>query len=600
VTDPPYDTAGVSATMEAPGSGRGGALEILARGTRVGRYEVEYLLGSGGLGMVYAAHDPELGRRVALKLLHVEGAGQERLVREARALARVAHPNVVAVHDVGRFGDRAFVAMALVVGRDLRAWLSAAPRRSAEIVDVFLAAGRGLAAAHAAGLVHRDFKPENVLVGDDGRVYVTDFGLARAVAEKEDPVTGVPAADPLAARLTQAGFRVGTPAYMAPEQHLAGYADAHSDQWAFCLSLYEALYRARPFDHTSYERLRADVLVGRMQPPPREARVPSTLSRIVHRGLRPAPEERWPSMAALLGALGRDRRKLPRRLAALAAAVLAVVATAAAGDWVARARHAAVAREAFAAAHRAVERAVAFRWETFVALAELSTMLPILREAAAARDQAAFGLGSASADAAELAALHDSLRDADWDAWSTATRRGAVAVADSRGRLLYSTGAPDRFGVDVRPIAPVYTPGTPATSTTVLGAGDPVLHAAGLAAGDGLILVFARATVVGGVPQAALIQTLAGRRLLDDLAEPDLTLGLVAADGATDGDLPHGGGWLVDRWPLPGVSGATLILARPADVGLAGLFPGARAVLAVVAALAVAALVTCLVRLRPR
>src|SRR5262249_8900737 len=156
-----------------------------------------------------------------------------------------------------------------------------------------------------------------------------------------------------------------------------------------------------------------------------------------------------------LDALGRDRRKLPRRVAVVAAALLAVIATAGAGDWVARARHVAVARESFAATRAALERALAFRWETFAALAELSTMLPILREAAAARARSGFGLAPAPADADQLAALHASLRDADWDAWSAATRRGAVAVADSRGRLLYSTAARDAFGADVRQVPAV-------------------------------------------------------------------------------------------------------------------------------------------------
>src|SRR5262249_4840316 len=195
-------------------------------------------------GVVYAANDPELGGQVALKLLKT-ALDQERLVREARALARVSHPNVVAVHDVGRWKERVFIAMELVRGRDLRAWLRERRRRWPEVVDVFIAAGRGLASAHAAGLVHRDFKPENVLISSEGRVAVSDFGLARGLEEAPD------------------GTVSGTLAYMAPEQAAGELADARSDQYAFCASLFEALHGARPPER------------------PDEAHVPRTLGRIV-------------------------------------------------------------------------------------------------------------------------------------------------------------------------------------------------------------------------------------------------------------------------------------------------------------------------------
>jgi len=607
---------------------RGGA--VFARGTRIGRYEIEYLLGTGGLGVVYAANDPELGRRVALKLLKVDPraatGSQERLVREARALARISHPNVVAVYDVGVFEDRVFVAMELIVGRDLRTWLAVKPRGWREVIDVFRAAGRGLAAAHAAGLVHRDFKPDNLLVGDDGRICVTDFGLARG-AEPDISVDALPivdSADPLVSPLTQVGQIVGTPAYMAPEQHQAIGADARTDQFAFASSLYEALFGKRPYDGKNYSELRKAVITGQLRPVPRQIAVPRTLVPIVLRGLATRPGDRWPSMAALLDALERDRTKVPRRIAFSAGTILAVLATALGSDWILRDRDAAVARTSFADAGRALERALAFRGEAFTALADLSTMLPILREAAAARDQASFGLGSTDADVAQLGALHASLRDADWDAWSAATRRGAVAVVDYKGRLLYATGAPDAVGnptLVVPAVAIAFRRGGTGSGAEVRRADDRVLVESGLAPApprSGLVVLFAHASVLAGVPQAAFIQTISGRALLADLGgEPDLALGLVTDDGALDGavhpDLAaaardaggamvseklQGRPWLVQAHALPELEHARLVMARPADVGLAGLFPNARLVLALASLAALGALAAALWRWR--
>src|SRR5580692_182497 len=165
-----------------------GALE---RGAAIGRYTILAPVGTGGVGEVFAAYDPELDRKVALKLLRAHGdasdvRAQARLLREAKAMARLSHPNVVAVHDVGAFGARVFVAMEFVDGLSLKDWLADAARTRAEILGVFLAAARGLAAAHAAGLVHRDFKPGNVMVGRDGSVRVMDFGLARELSDAND------------------------------------------------------------------------------------------------------------------------------------------------------------------------------------------------------------------------------------------------------------------------------------------------------------------------------------------------------------------------------------------------------------------------------
>ncbi|HYO70315.1 MAG TPA: serine/threonine-protein kinase [Archangium sp.] len=224
--------------------------EVLPRGALVGRYMVLEKLGAGGMGVVYAAYDPELDRKLALKLLHPgsdpveKSGGQARLMREAQAMARLAHPNVISLFDVGVWSGRVFIAMELVEGPSLRDWLKQASHSWREVVEVFIAAGRGLAAAHAAGLVHRDFKPDNVLLGREGRVRVLDFGLARPASATEESLA-MPAELPLSERgsspldtpLTRVGLVIGTPAYMAPELYSGGVFDARSDQsWGACRS----------------------------------------------------------------------------------------------------------------------------------------------------------------------------------------------------------------------------------------------------------------------------------------------------------------------------------------------------------------------------
>ena len=250
--------AGLVSRTSAPTRSEG----KLVRGAQVGRYVVLDLVGEGAMGQVYAAYDPVLDRKVAIKLLHplVEGAeAQERLLREAKSLARVAHPNLVGVHDAGAFRDSVFIAMEFVEGQTLRAWLQPRTRNQREVLDAFLQAGRGLAAAHAAGLVHRDFKPENVLVGRDGRVRVSDFGLARDVAEPSRPAELAPDAALLETPKLQTatGALVGTPAYMAPEQLAGRRADARADQFSFAVALYEGLSGQRPFIRNSVDIVKA-------------------------------------------------------------------------------------------------------------------------------------------------------------------------------------------------------------------------------------------------------------------------------------------------------------------------------------------------------
>ncbi|MFT3696784.1 MAG: serine/threonine-protein kinase [Kofleriaceae bacterium] len=285
----------------------------LEKGASLGRYMIIDILGAGGMGVVYSAFDPELDRKVAIKILQAnaggsESGGQSWLVREAQAMARLAHPNVVAVYDVGAVsGDQVFVAMELIDGDTLRNWLKT-ERSWQDIVPVMRAAGAGLAAAHRAGLVHRDFKPDNVLVGNDGRVRVMDFGLARLAGHEPQDVKAARTSDlsietrsPLSERLTATGAVLGTPAYMAPEIYAAQGADARADQFAFGVAMYEALYRERPFDR--------DALVAGKAVPPKvpPSKVPAWLERIVLKAVALDAAQRYPSMDALLADLSRDR-----------------------------------------------------------------------------------------------------------------------------------------------------------------------------------------------------------------------------------------------------------------------------------------------------
>lgn len=299
---------------------------------RVGRFELRERIGGGAMGIVYRAHDPELEREVALKLLHHDDArpgttGHADTLREARAAARVVHPNVVTVHEVGLAGAEAYVAMELVRGTTLRRWLEGGRRSGPEILDVFAAAGRGLAAAHAAGIVHRDFKPDNVLIGDDGHVKVVDFGLARVHSEASDSLELESGPDkPSGESVTHRG--AGTPAYMAPEQHQGRAASPRTDQFAFCVSLHEALFGHRPSVDPTTERdapSRAEAgAAGR-------ARVSRRVLAVIERGLQPEPAARWASMDALLEQLAMATRK-PKLVVPVVAAGL-MAASVAIATW---------------------------------------------------------------------------------------------------------------------------------------------------------------------------------------------------------------------------------------------------------------------------
>ncbi|HEX4955134.1 MAG TPA: serine/threonine-protein kinase [Thermoanaerobaculia bacterium] len=323
-----------------PALGRG---EELASARALDRYVLLEEIGRGGMGSVWAAWDRTLDRKVALKLLPLGSQSRhratERLVREAQALARLAHPNVVAVHDAGTLDGRVFLAMELVEGESLRQWRGARQRGWREVLAVYLAAGRGLAAAHAVGLVHRDFKPENAMIGRDGRVRVLDFGLARRadLGEEEPGVEGVlptPSAPLLETPLTRQGAVMGTPAYMTPEQLTGAPVDAASDQFSFATALWEALYGEHPFGGGGDAQLKERILAGRVAPPPAGSSVPAWLRTRLLRALSADRSERYPSMSALIAALEDDpRERLRRRSKQAALAAGAVLALAALAAW---------------------------------------------------------------------------------------------------------------------------------------------------------------------------------------------------------------------------------------------------------------------------
>jgi hypothetical protein len=322
------DSAPTPGNEPTLGAAAGGD-DIVAPGDRVGRYVIEHRLGVGGMGVVYAAVDSDLHRRVAVKLLRDEreagfgSQGRERLLREARTLAKLSHPNVVTVFDVGVHRDQLYIAMELVDGGNLSAWLRRAPRTTREVIDRMREAGAGLAAAHAAGVVHRDVKPDNILVGEDGRARMTDFGLARSTDTAAPSIAAPAGTTPVPeAALTRTHAMVGTPVYMAPEQLTGASADARSDQWSFCATLYEAIAGVRPFAPGDIDSRRSAIASASVAAPMTGRRMPRWVRRIALRGLRADPAERWPSVSAIVDALGRSRQ----RRAVLVLAGLLVVA----------------------------------------------------------------------------------------------------------------------------------------------------------------------------------------------------------------------------------------------------------------------------------
>lgn len=284
----------------------------------IGRYAVESRVGAGGMGVVWAAHDPELNRRVAVKVLRpgtgteAGRRGQIRLVREAQAMARLSHPNVVQVYDAGVDDDKVYVAMEFIVGVTAARWLEDEGRSWREVVRLFVEAGRGLAAAHEAGLVHRDFKPSNVLVGEDGRVWVADFGLASTAVGHEIDAALAQGATTVSTELTSRGSMIGTPRYMAPEQRVGDIAGPAADQFSFCVALHEALFGARPYPSATKEYRTLEE--SDYRPPSTTLGLPKVVVEAVRRGLRIDPEERFESMDALLERIADAPDLLARRV----------------------------------------------------------------------------------------------------------------------------------------------------------------------------------------------------------------------------------------------------------------------------------------------
>jgi tetratricopeptide (TPR) repeat protein len=300
-------------------------------GDRLGRYVLGDCIGQGGMGSVWAAHDPELGREIAIKVVRADAhdaSWRARVLREAQSLARLAHPHVVPIYDVGVGDGVLWLAMQRVRGPSLAQWLEVS-RAWPEVLDAFVQAARGLAAAHACGLVHRDFKPANAMF-DGERVFVLDFGLAWAPGVDgarptiasgglvhRDAASG---RDPLAITLTASDAVVGTLPYMAPEQHAVREVDARCDQYAWCVSLYEGIFGARPFEG-DLERLLAAKRRGPPAAPPAVGHgVPEALWQVIARGLEPDPARRWPDLATMLDAIARLRA--PRRAWPWAAGVV--------------------------------------------------------------------------------------------------------------------------------------------------------------------------------------------------------------------------------------------------------------------------------------
>jgi serine/threonine protein kinase len=605
-TTEPTGARSVMATAAA--SERSGARAVRTpsmTGLTLGRYELADRIGAGAMGVVYRADDFELGRQVALKLLHrPDDALTDRLRREARSMAQVNHPNVVAIYDVGIADGTTYIAMELVSGTSLRLWQQQ-PHSVAEIVEAYIAAGRGLAAAHAAGIVHRDFKPDNCLVGNDGRIRVTDFGLA-AARPTSDP-------RPVQLQLTSTGSVLGTPAYMAPEQFTGGNVDPRTDQFNFCVALYEALYGSRPFAGRSFDELGANVCEGKARPPPAGSRVSGALRAIVLRGLRVRPGDRFPTMDHLLAQLGRDRARPWRWTAIIAAVVAGVLGLGQIADLVVRDRVSAEIHESFTLTGRQTNRA----WDGLTARFDTSAnqvySLSVMREVSSNRDQADFGLGDVQTDIENLDRIHNGLTSQDWTLvqdFAGNQYPTTIAVADYKGRMMFSSAAPNHGRSDLTQLPWVRTALTQKDrSITLVRTDDKLLVGTGLlgpSPAPGLGLIYTRTLVLGNDQNkevaSAFIEQVDAAKLFGEIRLDEQTLlSIVAPDGTAIGSVPArlvaiaaatvriaeatagGATYQVLAQPIRGFDNqvvGNVVMARKLDSVLLSLFPFARLVFA--------------------
>ncbi len=517
---------------------------------RIGRFVVLRRLGRGGMGEVYAAYDDELDRRVAIKLLHDRGEPErlrERLRREAQAIARLAHPNVVPVFEVGDAHGRVFLVMELIDGTTLRAWLAECPRGVGEILDAFVQAARGLIAAHTAGVVHRDLKPDNILMGRDGRVRLVDFGLSRADDGGEHQAAGG----------SDTGL-AGTPRYMAPEQFAGGPIDGRADQFAWCVSLFEALYGVPPFRGGTPVELAARVLAGELESPPPRRGVSRALARVLRRGLSREPAARFDDVAALLQALERARAAR-RRVAAIA--VVAVAGVAAAGLWLADAR---ASRACVTAAD-----AVRSRWlhDGATAAAALSAVPQAYAGHTAARVEAVLGQYAAAWVDAAIAACEAERHGEP----GSAARRECL---DERGAALEAV-----LAVLAEPDAQVLAAATEAMLALPAVAGCNEATAASLVAPPGAAA--SREPIAALVPELARVDAmhLAGRwqparqaalALLPTvaaLAHPPMHAALLRRLGNVEddlGELVAAEGHLREAYFVAGAAGLSRLAAQAA------------------------------------
>lgn len=479
-------------TLAATPPGTGATAE-LAEGSRIGRYTILRRLGAGGMGVVYAARDSELARDIALKVLRDDRGGnvalETRLQREAQAMARLAHGNVVRVFDVGSYQGHVFLAMELIDGVPIADWLAERPRRWRDVVDAYREAGRGLAEAHAAGIVHRDFKPGNVMIDRRGRVVVGDFGLARTAGI---PFADGSGADSDDARLTRDGALVGTPRYAAPEQLAREEATALSDQFSFAVSLFEGVSGVPPFRGATVNAVHTEIKAGRVVP----ARMPGWLRRVLVRALAADPAKRYPSMEAVLAALDTGRKR-PARIA-IGAGLVGLAATGAVAAIALGA-----AQHAPACAH-ATDRAEA-AW-TDVQRTRITEQLPKLRPA--------FGAPTAKRVIARLDAYAQKLAEQQLDACK-------ATVGESVAKRVYD---PQCLDEQTRSLAKVAAAFSGASVPEVVDRADDLL---------GQLADCEKREHISAVKPPEPAQKPAVDRLRDQLADVDL----IAARGDYAGAL---------------------------------------------------------------